>query len=69
MDAHHLDEVSKAIRPNTALVYLETLGNPNSDIPNVDAIAKIAHDNGLPWWSITRSARRICSVLLSTGRI
>lgn len=48
VDAHDLDEVSKAIRPNTALVYLETLGNPNSDIPNVDVIAKIAHDNGLP---------------------
>lgn len=48
VDAHDLDEVSKAIRPNTALVYLETLGNPNSDIPNVDAIAKIAHDSGLP---------------------
>ncbi len=48
VDAHNLDEVSKAIRPNTALVYLETLGNPNSDIPNVDAIAKTAHDSGLP---------------------
>ena len=48
VDAHDLDEVSKAIRPNTALVYLETLGNPNSDIPNVDAIAKVTHDNGLP---------------------
>lgn len=48
VDAHNLDEVSKVIRPNTALVYLETLGNPNSDIPNVDAIAKIAHDSGLP---------------------
>lgn len=48
VDAHDLDEVSEAIRPNTALVYLETLGNPNSDIPNVDTIAKIAHDNGLP---------------------
>lgn len=48
VDAHNLDEVSGAIRPNTALVYLETLGNPNSDIPNVDAISQIAHDNGLP---------------------
>lgn len=48
VDAHDLDEVSGAIRPNTALVYLETLGNPNSDIPNVDAISQIAHDNGLP---------------------
>lgn len=48
VDAHNLDEVSRAIRPNTALVYLETLGNPNSDIPNVDAISQIAHDNGLP---------------------
>lgn len=48
VDAHDLDEVSAAIRPNTALVYLETLGNPSSDIPNIGAIAQIAHDNGLP---------------------
>ena len=48
VDAHDLDEVEGAIRNNTKLVYLETLGNPNSDIPDVDAIAKIAHKHGLP---------------------
>ncbi|MFR4489255.1 MAG: PLP-dependent transferase [Bifidobacterium pseudocatenulatum] len=37
-----------AIQPNTKAVYLETLGNPNSDIPDIDAIAAIAHKHGLP---------------------
>ena len=48
VDAHNLEEVKAAIRPETKAVYLETLGNPNSDIPDIDAIAKIAHENGLP---------------------
>ena len=48
VDAHNLKEVEAAIRPNTKAVYLETLGNPNSDIPNIDAIAEIAHRHGLP---------------------
>lgn len=48
VDAHDLREVKAAIQENTKAVYLETLGNPNSDIPDVDAIAKIAHDHGLP---------------------
>lgn len=48
VDAHNLDEVAQAIRSNTKAVYLETLGNPNSDIPDIEAIAKIAHENGLP---------------------
>ena len=48
VDAHNLEEVEGAIRDNTKLVYLETLGNPNSDIPNVDAISEIAHKHGLP---------------------
>ena len=48
VDAHKLDEVENAIRPNTKAVYLETLGNPNSDIPDIDAIAEIAHKHGLP---------------------
>ncbi len=48
VDAHDLTEVTAAIRPNTKAVYLETLGNPNSDIPDIDAIAKIAHSHGLP---------------------
>ncbi len=48
VDAHSLDEVEGAIRPNTKAVYLETLGNPNSDIPDIDAIAAIAHKHNLP---------------------
>ena len=48
VDAHDLAEVEGAIRPNTKAIYLETLGNPNSDIPDVDAIAEIAHRHGLP---------------------
>ena len=48
VDAHDLEEVKAAIRPETKAIYLETLGNPNSDIPDIDAIAKIAHENGLP---------------------
>ena len=48
VDAHDLAEVENAIRPNTKAVYIETLGNPNSDIPDIDAIAAIAHRHGLP---------------------
>ena len=48
VDAHDLSELEGAIKDNTKAVYLETLGNPNSDIPNIDAIAEIAHRHGLP---------------------
>ena len=48
VNAHDLAEVEGAIRPNTKAVYLETLGNPNSDIPDIDAIACIAHRHGIP---------------------
>ena len=48
VDAHNLEEVKAAIRPNTKAVYLETLGNPNSDIPDIDAITALAHQQGLP---------------------
>lgn len=48
VDAHDLAEVEAAIQPNTKAVYIETLGNPNSDIPDIDAIAAIAHKHGLP---------------------
>ena len=48
VNAHDLEEVEAAIQPNTRAVYLETLGNPNSDIPDIDAIAAIAHKHGLP---------------------
>ncbi|HAM77616.1 MAG TPA: O-acetylhomoserine aminocarboxypropyltransferase, partial [Treponema sp.] len=48
VDAHNLAEIEAAIKPNTKAVYLETLGNPNSDIPDIDAIAALAHKHGLP---------------------
>ena len=48
VDAHNLEEIEAAIQPNTKAVYLETLGNPNSDIPDIEAVAKIAHKHGLP---------------------
>ena len=48
VDAHNLQEVEAAIQDNTRAIYLETLGNPNSDIPDIDAIAEIAHKHGLP---------------------
>ena len=48
VDAHNLAELEGAIKENTKAVYLETLGNPNSDIPDIDAIAEIAHKHGLP---------------------
>ena len=48
VDAHNLAEVESAIKENTRAIFLETLGNPNSDIPDIDAVAEIAHRNGLP---------------------
>ncbi|MBR1571911.1 MAG: O-acetylhomoserine aminocarboxypropyltransferase/cysteine synthase [Lachnospiraceae bacterium] len=48
VDAHNLAEVEGAIKDNTRAVYLETLGNPNSDIPDIDAIAEIAHKYNVP---------------------
>lgn len=48
VDAHNLDELEGAIKDNTKAVYLETLGNPNSDIPDIDAVSEIAHKHGLP---------------------
>ena len=48
VDAHNLSEVESSIRENTRAIYLETLGNPNSDIPDIDAISEIAHKHGLP---------------------
>ncbi|MBQ6343079.1 MAG: O-acetylhomoserine aminocarboxypropyltransferase/cysteine synthase [Anaerolineaceae bacterium] len=48
VDAHNIDEVKAAIQPNTKAIYLETLGNPNSDIPDIDAISAIAHEHQLP---------------------
>ncbi|MDO4796548.1 MAG: O-acetylhomoserine aminocarboxypropyltransferase/cysteine synthase [Coriobacteriales bacterium] len=48
VDAHNIAEVEAAIRPNTKAVYIETLGNPTSDIPDIDALAGIAHAHGIP---------------------
>ena len=48
VDIHNLSAVEHAIRPNTKAIYIETLGNPNSDIPDIDALAAIAHKHGLP---------------------
>ena len=48
VDIHDLAAVEAAIQPNTKAVYIETLGNPNSDIPDIDAVAALAHRHGLP---------------------
>lgn len=48
VDAHNPEEVEAAIRPETKAVYLETLGNPNSDIVDIDEISAIAHKHNLP---------------------
>ena len=48
VDAHNLAEIEGAIKENTRAIYLETLGNPNSDIPDLNAITAIAHKHGLP---------------------
>lgn len=48
VDVHKLDEVEGAIQENTKALYIETLGNPNSNIPDIEALAEIAHKHGLP---------------------
>ena len=48
VDIHNLDEVKAAIRPNTKAIFIETLGNPNSDIPDIEAVSEIAHAAGIP---------------------
>ena len=48
VDIHDLAQVEAAIRPETRAIYAETLGNPNSDIPDLDALARLAHRHGLP---------------------
>ncbi|MEE1256557.1 MAG: O-acetylhomoserine aminocarboxypropyltransferase/cysteine synthase family protein [Lachnospiraceae bacterium] len=48
VNIHDLAEIEEAIKPNTKAVYIETLGNPNADIPDIDRIAEIAHKHGLP---------------------
>ena len=48
VNIHDLAEVEAAIQENTRAIYIETLGNPNSDIPDIDALAELAHKHGLP---------------------
>lgn len=48
VNIHDVTEVENAIRENTRAIYIETLGNPNSDIPDIDALADLAHKHGLP---------------------
>lgn len=48
VDIHNLDEVKNAITPDTKAIFTEALGNPNSDIPNVEELSKIAHENKIP---------------------
>ncbi|MCI8440230.1 MAG: O-acetylhomoserine aminocarboxypropyltransferase/cysteine synthase [Oscillospiraceae bacterium] len=48
VDIHDLEETEAAIQDNTKAIFIETLGNPNSDIPDIDAVAAIAHRHGLP---------------------
>lgn len=48
VDIHDLAAVEAAIQDNTRAIYIETLGNPNSDIPDIDALAELAHKHGLP---------------------
>ena len=48
INIHDLDEVKNAVKPNTKAIFLETLGNPNSDIADIDALAEIAHANKIP---------------------
>lgn len=48
VNIHDLEEVECSIQSNTRAIYIETLGNPNSDIPDIDALAELAHQYGLP---------------------
>ena len=48
VDIHNLEEVEAAIKDNTKAIYAESLGNPNSDIPDIEALAKIAHAHNIP---------------------
>jgi len=48
VDVHALDQVRAAIKPETKAIFIETLGNPNSDIPDIEALSKIAHEHNIP---------------------
>lgn len=69
VNIHDLEEVEAAIQEQTRAIYVETLGNPNSDIPDLDALAELAHKHGCPWWWIIPLEHHISSVLLSMVQI
>ncbi|MCR4688515.1 MAG: O-acetylhomoserine aminocarboxypropyltransferase/cysteine synthase [Saccharofermentans sp.] len=48
VNIHDIDEVSKAINEKTKAIFIETLGNPNSDIPDIDRLAELAHSHNIP---------------------
>ncbi len=48
VDIHNLDEVKSAIDADTRAIFIETLGNPGSDIPDIEALSKLAHENKIP---------------------
>lgn len=48
VDIHNIDEYKAAFKENTRLVFIETLGNPHSDIPDFEAVTQIAHEQGVP---------------------
>ena len=48
VDPENYDEIRAAVKENTKAIFIETLGNPNSDIVDIDAVAKIAHENKIP---------------------
>lgn len=49
VDFSNLDAIEKAIKPNTKAIYAETLGNPNSDVLDIDKVAAIAHKHNIPF--------------------
>ncbi len=48
VDIHNTEAIRSAIKPNTKFVFIESLGNPNSEIADIESIAKVAHENGIP---------------------
>lgn len=48
VNIHDLEEVKSAIKENTKAIFIETLGNPNSDIPDIEKVAALAHEHGIP---------------------
>lgn len=48
VNVNDLDALEGAIRENTKVVYVETFGNPNSDVTNIDAVAEVAHRHHIP---------------------